>query len=94
MDGLSADLVAIGIARQVILEERFARLEGEVRARPATSTGSSIINERDHELIVFGLPKVLSENYTETITRVSSLDVLVSSSKIVFRISGRNSSLS
>jgi len=42
-DGLSADLIAMAIARQVILEERFARLKGEVRARPATSTGSSCL---------------------------------------------------
>ena len=44
-----------------------------------------IINgQRDHELIVFGLPKVPLENCTETITKVSSfLDVSVSSSEIV-----------
>ncbi|KYN10401.1 hypothetical protein ALC57_17472, partial [Trachymyrmex cornetzi] len=56
-----------------------------------------IINEqRDHELIVFGLPKILN-NCIETITRVlSSLDVSISTSEIVraFRIPGRNSSSS
>ncbi|KYN29356.1 hypothetical protein ALC57_01203 [Trachymyrmex cornetzi] len=109
-DGLSADLVAVG-ARQVTLEERIARLEGEVRADPATSVGGfhalpdglsasfdRIINEqRNHELIVFGLPKVPSENCIETITRVSSsLGVLVSSSEIAraFRIPGRGLSSS
>ncbi|KYQ58963.1 hypothetical protein ALC60_02026 [Trachymyrmex zeteki] len=65
-DGLS-DLVAMG-ARQVILEERFARLEGKVIIGPAISADGShalpdklsanferIINEqRDYELIVFG----------------------------------------
>jgi len=73
-------------ARQVILEERFARLEEEVRVGPATSAGSfhalldelsasfeRIINEQtNHELIVFGLPKVSSENCPETITKISS----------------------
>jgi len=39
-DGLFTDLVAMS-ARQIILEERFARLEREVRAGPATSAGSS-----------------------------------------------------
>ncbi|KYN37528.1 hypothetical protein ALC56_08105 [Trachymyrmex septentrionalis] len=39
-DGLFTDLVAMS-ARQVILEERFARLQGKVRAGPATSAGSS-----------------------------------------------------
>ena len=57
-----------------------------------------IINEqRDHELIVFNLPKVSSENCTKTIIRVLSfLDVSVSSSEIAraFRIPGRNSSSS
>ena len=66
-------LVAMG-ARQVILEECFARLEGEIRADPATSSNGShtlpnglsasferIINEQRDELFVFG-PKVPSEN--------------------------------
>ncbi|KYN35800.1 hypothetical protein ALC56_09852 [Trachymyrmex septentrionalis] len=39
-DGLFTDLVAMS-ARQIILEERFARLERAVRAGPATSAGSS-----------------------------------------------------
>ena len=39
MDGLSVDLVAMG-ARQVILEERFARAGG-VRAGSATSADDS-----------------------------------------------------
>ena len=91
-DGLSADLTA----RQIILEERLARLEGKVRAGPAISADSShtlpdglstsferIISEQRNELIVFGLSKVPSENCTETITRVSFfLDVLMSSSEI------------
>ena len=68
-------LVAMG-TRQVIPEERFARLEVEMRAGSATSTDGShtlpdglsasferIINEqRDHEL--FG-SKIPSENCTE-----------------------------
>ncbi|KYN42048.1 hypothetical protein ALC56_03517 [Trachymyrmex septentrionalis] len=85
-------------ARQVILEERFVRLEGEVRTDPATFTDGShalpdglsasferIINEqRNYELIIFDLPKVPSKNCTETIIRVSSfLDALMSSSELV-----------
>jgi len=83
-----------------------------VRAGPATSTNGShalpdglsasferIINEqREHELIVFGLPKVSSENCTETITKVSSsLDVSVSLPEIaraLAQIPSRNSSSS
>jgi len=79
--------------RQVILEKHFARLKGKVRAGLATSVGGShvlsdglsvsferIINE----LIVFGL-RVPSENYTETITKISSsLDVSMSLSEIAW----------
>ena len=72
-DGWSIQ-VAIS-TRQVIPEERFARLEVEVRAGSATSTdgfrtlpdGLSASFERiinDHELFVFG-SKVPSENCTE-----------------------------
>jgi len=64
--------------RQVIPEERFARLEVEMRADSVTSTDGShtlpdglsasferIINEqRDHELFVFG-SKIPSENCTK-----------------------------
>lgn len=68
-----------------------------MRAGPAISTGDShallnglfnferISNEqRNHKLIVFGLPKKIpSKNCTETITRISSfLDVSVSSPEI------------
>ena len=87
--------------RQVILEKHFARLKGKVRAGLATSVGGShvlsdglsvsferIINE----LIVFGLLRVPSENYTETIIKISSsLDVSMSLSEIArtFEIPGR-----
>jgi len=106
-DGLSADLAAMG-AKQVILEERLAKLEGEMRAGPATSADDShalsdelsacferimglLPEQRDHDLIVFDLTKVLSENYTKIITKVLSfLDVSVSSSEIarVYKIPG------
>lgn len=87
--------------RQVILEKHFARLKGKVRAGLVTSAGGShvlldglsvsferIINE----LIVFSLLRVPSENYTETITKISSsLDVSMSLSEIAraFGIPGR-----
>lgn len=87
--------------RQVILEKHFARLKGKVRAGLVTSAGGShvlsdglsvsfehIINE----LIVFGLLRVPSENYTETITKISSsLDVSMSLWEIAraFGIPGR-----
>ena len=58
----------------------------------------SIINkQRDHELIVFDLSKVLSEDCIKIKTKVSYyLNVSVSLSEIarVFRILGRNSSSS